>query len=447
LPLSLEQESFFGPDPVTSPNLGHAWRLQGPLDLAALQNAMSSLLERHEGLRFRLVGDHEPAQLIAPPGHIALEPVAARLDELREQLCETHQVPLDLYSEGPLRVRLYRLAADDHVLSMALHPATLDAWGSGIMTRELWALYEGLHSGKGADLPDLPLTFSDHVRRQHESGPRLTGKQRDTYLAPLEEMSRSTLPRRPSEGPASLWNGPAFVLEPPEAQKLLEAAKNIQVTIPAIFLAGFQLALGMFAGVSAGSLSCIYAGRDAGGTGGIAAAFARRVPLGFQINTSLSLAEFIWETMRAWSVAVGNSGPPYSAARLMQEAGGRIGALEPVFNLRAGGSAPRPRAGQPGTRPSRTGLPENQPSLRVVQMQGLPPRPVPMWSQFGSAALFALVMLGARPTVVAVVDPVQVPEPVVRAIFGSYENVIRAVAKGDHFMTISQLGASSANAL
>jgi len=355
---------------------------------------------------------------------------------------EAHQAPLDLHGEGPLRIRLYRIAPDDHVLSMTVHPAALDAWGAGIITRELWALYEGLRSGKGADLPRLPLSFSDHVREQHAAGSRLTGLQRDSYLAPLGELGRLALPWCRGEQPPRLWSGPAFALEPPVARSFLEAAKDIQVTMPAIFLAGFQLALGMAAGAGSGSLSCIYAGRDRAGTEGMAAALARRVPLRFEMNPSGRLADFIQQTMRAWSVAVGSSGPPYSSARLMQEAGGRIDALEPVFNLRAAGQAAGPRAGRP-----RVGQPDHRPSLRIGQVEGLPPRPVPMWSQFGGAALFALVTLGRRPTATAIYDPLQVPESAVQAIFGNYEHVIRVIAQGEHFLTISRLTASCMKAV
>jgi hypothetical protein len=39
LPLSLEQESFVGPDPVTAPNAAFTHRISGPLRIEVLQAA------------------------------------------------------------------------------------------------------------------------------------------------------------------------------------------------------------------------------------------------------------------------------------------------------------------------------------------------------------------------------------------------------------------------
>ena len=452
LPLSLEQESFFGPDPVVAPSMAVTFRLEGPVDLAALQVASFLLLQRHEGLRFRVATDGpEPAQVIAAPDEIIPEPAAVSPGQVWERVDEAQRTPLDLHGEGPLRIRLYRTGPDDHVLSMIVHPAALDAWGLGIITRELWTLYERVHSQAQADLPDLPLSFSDHVRKQHATGSRLTAPQRDTHLRQLADMSQLRLPWHRGEQPSTLWPGQAFALDPALVGKISRVAREIHVTTAAILLAGFQLALGMAAGTGAGaragSLSYIFLGRDRPDMQGMAAAMARRVPLRFEMIPSVRLRDFIQLTMQTWATAIGNSGPPYSSARLTREAGGRLDALEPVFNLRVPPNAAGPNAAGANAAGANAARPDHGPRLRIAPAEGARPRPVPMWPQFGGTALFALVTFGVKPVVTPIYDPLQVPESTVRAIFGNYEHVIHVIAEGEPLLTVGQLNTSPMKAL
>ena len=51
-----------------------AWRLQGVLDVAALQASLEALLQRHESLRTRFEErDGTPLQIIEPVGRLQLE--------------------------------------------------------------------------------------------------------------------------------------------------------------------------------------------------------------------------------------------------------------------------------------------------------------------------------------------------------------------------------------
>lgn len=429
IPFSLEQESFFGPDPVLAPNVAVAYRLAGPLNLGVLRRASFLLLERHEGLRFRLVEGQPPAQLIAPPAEIDLDAEAVQLEWLGEHLAQASRIPLDLYREGPLRIRLYRIGHDDHVFSVTAHPSALDAWGTGIFNREFWALYRGLRSDEQFRLPSLPLTFTDHVRRQHDVGSQLTPAQRGYYRQQLDDLTHMPLPWQHGEQPGTLLAHEPFTLDPILMRNVVQAAKDLRVTIAAVFLAAFQLALAITAGTDGGGLSCIYLGRDQAGTEGMAAAIARRVPLRFETTPATRLGDFIQQTMQAWAIAVSNSAPPYSSSRLVRALGGRADSLEPVFNLRVAG-----RAGAAGS-----GRPSGQPELRVSPVESPHPRPIPMWPQFGRAALFALVTLGARPAITPIYDSSQVPESVARPVFASYRRVVSAVADGQLGLTASEL--------
>jgi hypothetical protein len=230
----------------------------------------------------------------------------------------------------------------------------------------------------------------------------------------------------------------AFRLSPGMLADLSRTARNLQVTLAACFLAGFELALSLAAGCDDGALSCIYVGRDKPAAFGMATAMARRVPIGFEIAPGIRLGEFTQQAMQGWAAAIGCSDPPYSAARLVRAAGGPADGLEPVFNLRVP-SQDRAAGADDDRSPDGACWPE------VEWLESPRPRAVPMWPQFGRAALFALVTLGAQPAVAAVYDPVAVPGRTVRQVFSTYRKVLRAQAEGPCSVPVSQLRSALGN--
>jgi len=438
LPYSLEQASFFGPDPVTSPSTGLTLRLDGPLDAAALSEAVSLLQARHEGLRFRTDEAH-PArgQRISAPEAIKLAPVPVTEEQMWDRLEHDGRAPFDLAAAGPVRFRLYRARADLHYLAMTAHPAALDAWGVGIANRDLWALYYGRGSGSGARLPDLPLSFGDHVRKQHSYGAALAGPQRDRFLERLAALRLGPLPMsapaRAAAAPSLMFPRETFCLDRQLLAGIARTARELAVTPSATFLAGFELVLGMAAESTVGGLSCIYMGRDQMETRPMAAALARRVPLRFSFTQNMQLGDFFRKVMLDWAAAIEDSGPPYSAARLVQAAGGPLDVLEPVFNLRMSRSMVRVQNEDPDEGPTGTAL------LTVKRAEAGYPKPAPMWPQFGRDALFALVTLGAEARVTAVYDPLTVPEQAARPLFAAYQQVMRVLAGGAAHLTIGEL--------
>lgn len=438
LPLSLEQQSFFGASPtvpVVAPNVVLAYRLTGPLRLGALRAAIHAVLERHDGLRFRLVTDGSTTrQRIGDPDDRAIHPVPAEPAGVWAHMTGERSKPLDLYGDGPLRCRLHHTGPDDHILTMTIHPAALDAWGVGIVRRELRALYRGLARGGEVSLGARPRAFTDYVDRQHAAGADLTGAQRDFFLGQFAAIGRTSLPEPRQARPAALVAHRPFVLDAETVTGIATAAREIGVTAAAVYLASFELALGLVARTETGGLSCVYLGREDPATQLMAAATARRIPLRFEMAPEDRVADFIRQAMRTWAIAVGNSRPPYSPARLLRCAGGALCALEPVFNLRV----PPPEPGQEAAATAQPGHePGTGPDLEWITEPN--PGAQPMWAQFGAAALFAVVDLGRSASVTAMYDPAEVPTATASAIFTGYEHVLRTIAGARTDLTVGAL--------
>ncbi|MER7046435.1 condensation domain-containing protein [Streptomyces jumonjinensis] len=138
----------------------HSYRLTGPLDLDALRTALDVLVARHEVLRTGFaLREGELHQVIGAPAGLDTAVVDTAGDaELTALVRAVADTPFDL-GRGPLlRVRLFRLDADTHVLCAVFHHIANDGWSMDVFHRELAALY-----GAAADLPGVsdPATLAD----------------------------------------------------------------------------------------------------------------------------------------------------------------------------------------------------------------------------------------------------------------------------------------------
>jgi amino acid adenylation domain-containing protein len=161
-------------------NLPFAFRLRGPLNVAALKRSLGEVKRRHESLRtgFAWVNE-QPVALVAPPEDIGsmlvvedirrktTEDTAAKTLQLKRAKLLAEQeawTPFDLARAPLLRARLLRLSKNDHVLLMTMHHVIVDGWSIGILFEEISKLYSALIAGRQKPLPKPTLGFS-HVAR------------------------------------------------------------------------------------------------------------------------------------------------------------------------------------------------------------------------------------------------------------------------------------------
>ncbi|HSS51482.1 MAG TPA: condensation domain-containing protein, partial [Thermoanaerobaculia bacterium] len=192
VPLSFSQQRlwFFeqwAPGTATY-NMPLAIRLQGRLHRRALEAGVSEVARRHATLRTTFVAvDGEPAQVIGEPRPVVLPlvdladlPAERRSSETTRLAHEEAQQPFDLV-RGPLfRVTLLALGECDHVVLTTMHHIITDGWSTGVLVRELGAVYAALVQGRRPGLPPLPAQYADYVAWERT---RLTGEVLDGQLA------------------------------------------------------------------------------------------------------------------------------------------------------------------------------------------------------------------------------------------------------------------------
>ena len=199
LPLSYAQQRLWFLDRFEGPsaayNMGSVVRLRGTLDIAALQAALQSVLERHESLRtaFQLKGE-QPCQVINQAPKVDLTPTdlgalagEQQAHTLQRLIDEQASRPFDLQQAPMLRASLLRLGADDHVLQLVLHHIASDAWSMGILMQELITGYLAWSSGSTPVFAPLPIQYADYAHWQRsEPQQRLLAQAIDYWRRQLD---------------------------------------------------------------------------------------------------------------------------------------------------------------------------------------------------------------------------------------------------------------------
>jgi amino acid adenylation domain-containing protein/non-ribosomal peptide synthase protein (TIGR01720 family) len=262
LPLSFQQRQLWLLDRMHPGsalyNVPAAWRLRGAVNAEALAAALSGVAARHEPLRtvFRAPGG-EPEQVVLPPSPIPLplRDLSAlegdgRTRALEARLRTWAAEPFDL-ERGPLfRAELVRLAADEHLLLLAVHHAAFDGWSLGVLTAELSALYGAWPAAPA--LPPLPLRYADYAAWQREEldGERLAAQAEwwrgELAGAPALLTLPTDRPRpavQSNRGAVHHFSLPAALAEGIEALARREGATPYMV-----LLAAYQALLGRYAG-------------------------------------------------------------------------------------------------------------------------------------------------------------------------------------------------------
>jgi amino acid adenylation domain-containing protein/thioester reductase-like protein len=256
LPLSFVQEQLWFLDQFVPDhpfyNVPEAFRLQGSLNTTHLEQAFQTLIQRHEALRttFTTV-DGNPIQVIHPAFDFKLSVVELEELTLPERESKTWQFilaeaqkPFNLSQTPLLRVKLYKLSPEEHILFLNLHHIICDEWSIGILLEELSQLYTG------NSLPDLPIQYADYANWQRHW---LQGEIRASQLAYWQNQLQD-LPsalQLPSDRPhptVPTYQGARQSLNLPLSlsEKLKELSHQAGVTMFVTMLTAFQTLLYLY---------------------------------------------------------------------------------------------------------------------------------------------------------------------------------------------------------
>jgi amino acid adenylation domain-containing protein len=291
-PLSFAQERLWFLDQLEPNsavyNTPMALRLEGTLDAQVMLDALKEIVRRHESLRTRFEAvAGKPVQVIEavfllemPLVDLSCVPEGQREAEAMRLWRQEAQRPFDLKHDLMVRVRLFRLAATDHLLSLTVHHIAWDSWSVGVMFSELKTLYTAFLQGRPSPLPELPIQYADFAVWQRDW---LQGEVLEKQLsywreqlagAPLQLDMPTDRPRPAIQSfrGALMWRK----LPKRLAAALKELGQTEDATLFMILAAAFQTLLYRYSGVNEVLLGLAIAGRNRAEVEGL---------IGFFVNT------------------------------------------------------------------------------------------------------------------------------------------------------------------
>ncbi len=237
-------------------NVAAALRVQGPLDVDMLEEAVALVTRRHSSLRSSFHPGPEGAvrRVHRRRGAEILKVDAADWseDDLRERLHQEAWRPFDLEADPLLRLAIFRRPAGEHVLLITVHHIVSDLWSLAVLKRDLDVAYRVLR-GDAVQIPATPrLRYADYVRWQEQrmtgpEGERLWEAWRERLAGELPEI---TLPsdRPPSADTAKRGSSLAACLEAPVCEGLRRLARGGGTTLSTALLTGFLALLHRYTG-------------------------------------------------------------------------------------------------------------------------------------------------------------------------------------------------------
>jgi alpha-ketoglutarate-dependent taurine dioxygenase len=241
-------------------NLTAGLRLNGDLNVPALEQAFNEIVRRHESLRTSFTSvDGKPVQVIAPAHEFIVNklsvielPEAEREAAARQLSLEEFKKPFDLNEAPLLRVSLIEITETEHELLLAIHHIVSDGWSLGVLVREVSELYAAFASGRPSPLSDLPIQYPDFAVWQREW---LAGQRLESQLAYWRKRLAGAPPvlELPTDFPRpatqSLRGATINLLLSASLKQKLEAlGRKHDATLFMVLLAAFQLLLQRYTG-------------------------------------------------------------------------------------------------------------------------------------------------------------------------------------------------------
>ncbi|WP_204014564.1 non-ribosomal peptide synthetase, partial [Virgisporangium aurantiacum] len=363
LPVSFAQQRLWFLDQLEpdSPeyNVQSVQRFFGPLDVIALERALSEVYTRHEVLRTTFVAiDGEPRQVIGqarplplPLSDLSGLPTADAFAQTQQFIEQDAECPFDL-ARGPLlRANLLRLGRADYVLCLTMHHIVCDEWSAGVLWRELSALYEAYRRGEDSPLPALPVQYADFAVWQRDC---LRGDLLDEHLAFWRrELDALTPLELPTDRPRPAVRSSAgaaveFTISRDVTRGLRTLNQGHGVTMFMTLLAAYQALLGRWAGQRDIAVGVPVADRTRTDTEDLIGFFVNTLVLRADLSGDPTFVELLHRVRDTAINAYAHQDLPFE--RLVEELAperdrSRTPLFQAIFNFESAGQIPPLRLG------------------------------------------------------------------------------------------------------
>lgn len=329
-----------------------ALRMRGRLDLAALRAAFAWLARRHAPLRtvFEVV-DGEWAQTVMPaddPDFTVTDvpgtDESGRYAAVQTMIRQENERDFNLATGPLMRVRVYRLRPEDHVVQWTIHHVVTDGWSIGVQLHELGTAYHSYAQDSEPDLPPLPADYGDFVawHRSYVSGPQYT-QDLTWWRGHLGEFASTPGTATGDVTPSAdeqFRDGWLNLRLPDETVRTaLALARKEEATLYMVLLTAYAFLLSSLEGRDDVLVVSPYALRTRSEWEGLIGWFVNRVPVRVHVGSDPTFGELLGRVRAASLGAFAHARPPFELLRQdLGLADDAIGAQLNVQNAPAGES-------------------------------------------------------------------------------------------------------------
>ncbi|HEU4834422.1 MAG TPA: amino acid adenylation domain-containing protein [Pyrinomonadaceae bacterium] len=307
------------PESAAYNNAG-AVRIKSRLDVAALQRVFQKLVTRHEALRvaFRSI-DGQPMQRVQEQTGDYFQVIdASAWDDgvLMEHLGEESHRPFDLESGPLLRVSLFRISEEEHILLLVLHHIVSDLWSLAVLIHEIGILYPSELVAEPVQLPALDLQYSDYVRWQEDMLRSDKGERHWSYWQKqlAGELPSLNLPLDHPRKPLQSYEGASesFTLDAELTKRLKSLGQENESTLYMTLLAAFQVLLHRYTNQAELIVGAPTLGRSRKEFGGLVGYFVNPLPLRLTLPANHTFESLLGEVRRVVLEALEHQDFPFA---------------------------------------------------------------------------------------------------------------------------------------
>ena len=348
----------------TAYNLLFTIKLESCSDVAALQEALNALVERHESLRTSFIfKDGEPWQVIADEGELPLQThdlkdwSGDREQEFARRVTASMVQPFALTEHPLVRAHLGIMDEVHSQFAFVIHHIIADAHSIRILTKELDALYRASVSGRVGLLPELPIQYADYAEWQRKllSGERLK-KLTEYWVERLRGLPDLELFHDGPRPPSGTFRGAVrqFTISSSVAKRLGGLSRDLGTTLFATLLAGFSALLGRFTGQDSFAIGTPVTGRPKPELEGVIGLFVNSLVFRVDFSGNPSFRDLVRRTSLALAEDLTHQELPFELvveALNLKRRADRNPVFQVMFQLQAAerthASAPSKSADQP----------------------------------------------------------------------------------------------------
>jgi|GEM_PF-4862241 len=335
-PLSASQERMWFARQMSAEdaayNIQTALRITGPLNVERLQRALDQLAERHETLRtsFEKRGD-DVLQRVHPARAVALAMVSVPSAEELRSIVDAEAARIwDLTVSPSLRVMLIHTGEWEYVLLLGMHHILSDGWSVGVLTRDLWRLYDD-----PAGLDALPLQYADYAVWER----RKAARDAEEHTRFWREQLRDAVDylELPLDHPRSVGTAVrgalhTLSLSAERAQSVRRCAINQGVSPFAVCLAAFNLLLCELSGATDMLVGTPVANRERSDLENLIGYFANTVVLRSEWGPKTSFGELVGQVRDVSLGVLAHQGFPFDKVVELANPP-RVAGANPLFQV------------------------------------------------------------------------------------------------------------------